>query len=77
MATELRDYGDKKTVVVFTDEMEVVRRLRDRKACSHIVPYEQEQYSKNRVATIGYDFHFPKAQVPKFLRNLRTTISIR
>lgn len=68
MTIELRDLGDRKTVVVFTDESKIAQRLRDRKSCIRIVPYEQEQYSRKRTALVGYDFYFPKKNKKGLLR---------
>jgi len=58
---EIRDFGDKKTVVAYTDEGKIASKLRTRSKLIKIVPYEQEQYSKGKVATVGFDFYFPKS----------------
>ena len=71
---ELRDYGDNKTIVVYTDEQKVAQKLRQRKSCLKIIPYEQEQYSKKRVVLVGLDFYFPKS-AKKGLMRLATSIS--
>lgn len=67
MTTELRDFGDKATVVVFTDEQSMAERLRDRKNCLKSIAYEQDQFSKKKVAPVGWDFYFPKKEAPKLL----------
>jgi len=68
MAVELRDFGDKRTVVVFTDENRIVSRLRDRKSLIKAIPYEQEQYSKKRIALVGWDFYFPQSEKKRLLK---------
>jgi len=58
MATEIRDFGDKKTIVVFTDDNSVFGNLRDSRKCLKVIPYEQEQSRKVRM--VGADLYFPK-----------------
>ena len=67
MVTELRDYGDKHTVVVFTSSNKMARRLREMPSCFRSVAYEQAQ--KGKVALVGFDFYFPRSK-KKFLENL-------
>lgn len=57
---DLRDYGDKKTVVLHTTEQLIFRRVESWSECLKIVPYEQEQYSKRKVAIVGYDIYLPR-----------------
>lgn len=59
---EIRDFGDGQTVVVYTNEREIADRLSNRKDCLKIIPYQQEQYSKKRVALIGLDYYLPRSQ---------------
>ena len=68
MTVELRDLGDKRTVVLFTDENKIAGKLRDRKSFIKAIPYEQEQYSKKRVSLIGWDFYFPKSEKKRLLK---------
>jgi len=60
MTTEIRDFGDNKTIVLYTDEQKLYRQLKDSTKCFKVVPYEQEQYSNRRVAVVGADLYFPK-----------------
>ena len=66
MVTELRDLGDKKTVVVYTDERETINKLRARRNCFKINTYEQQQ-NKDTV-TVGFDFYFPKSESKALLK---------
>ena len=63
--TELRNLGDNRTVVLYTNDDSVYRNLRDSGKPIKIVPYEQEQGGK--VAMIGVDLYFPK-EYRKWLR---------
>ncbi|MFQ6114201.1 MAG: hypothetical protein ACE5NG_08940 [bacterium] len=56
--TELRDLGDNRTVVLYTNDNRVYRKLRNSVEPIKIVPYEQEQGAK--VAIVGVDLYFPK-----------------
>jgi len=60
MTTEIRQFGDNRTIVVYTDNRQIASRLETYKDCFKIVPYEQEQYSKKRDTLVGVDFYFPK-----------------
>ena len=72
MTTAIRDFGDKKTIVVHTDERELATRLMNRKDCLKVVPYEQEQYSQKRVTLVGLDLYFSKKirqRIEKIIRS--------
>ena len=58
MTTEIRSYGDRKTVVVYTDDKQVYRRLRKSTRCIRIIPYEQKQRTK--IALVGVDLYFQR-----------------
>ena len=59
IVTQLRNLGDNKTIVLYTNDAQVYRNLQDSEKLLKIVPYEQEQGSK--VATmVGVDLYFPK-----------------
>ena len=60
MVTEIRELGDKETLVVYTDENSIASKLASKKRLLKVVEYEQEQPSKRRVALVGKDFYFPK-----------------
>ena len=71
MTTEIRDYGDNKTIVVYSSDKDIVSKLRDSKSCLNIIAYEQEQYSNKKVAVVGYDFYFPKNQEKRLARLIK------
>ena len=56
--TELRNLGDNRTVVLYTNDNRVYRKLLEAVNPVKIVPYEQEQGGK--VAMVGVDLYFPK-----------------
>ena len=58
IVTELRNLGDSGTVVLYTNDNHVYRKLRDSSKLVKIVAYEQEQGGK--VAMLGVDLYFPK-----------------
>lgn len=57
---EIRDFGDKKTIVLYTDENKVYQRLKQSVKCFKVIPYEQGQYSKRGVVMVGVDLYFHK-----------------
>ena len=58
MVTELRNYGDGKTVVLYTEDNTVYKRLKDSKKVIRSQAYEQEQ--KGRFVAVGYDLYFDR-----------------
>ena len=56
--TELRDLGDHRTVVLYTNDNRVYSKIRDSVKPIKIVPYEQEQGAK--IVMVGVDIYFPK-----------------
>jgi len=60
MLTEVRDYGDARTIVVYTNDRQIANRIQGWKECFKVVEYEQEQFSKKRVALVGLDLYLPK-----------------
>ena len=56
--TELRDFGDNKTIVLYTNDNRVYSKFRDSVKPIKIVPYEQKQVG--RVVMVGVDIYFPK-----------------
>jgi len=63
MVTEIREYGDKKTIVVFTNENAVLRRLREWKSCQKIVFYEVWKNCDPRNAVkVAVDLYFDKKE---------------
>jgi hypothetical protein len=58
IVTELRDLGDNRTVVVYTNDNQIYKKLRDSVEPIKIVPYEQEQGGK--IVMVGVDIYFLK-----------------
>jgi len=70
MTTEIRDFGDGKTVVVYTNDRATATKLGNYKSCFKIIPYEQVQYSNKKVALVGVDYYFPKRQLKSLCRKV-------
>ena len=66
MVTELRDFGDKETIVVYTNDNQMYHNLSRRKKCFKIIPYTQEPKGKETI--VGYDLYFPKAEKQSLLK---------
>ena len=64
--TELREFGDGKTVVLWTDNREIANKVGKRKNCYKIISYEQDL--RNKVALVGIDFYFPKRETKALLK---------
>ena len=63
MVTEIREYGDKKTIVVFTDDNTVLRKLRDWKSCQKIVFYEVwKDCDPRKAVNVAVDLYFDKKE---------------
>jgi len=58
IVTELRNLGDNTAVVLYTNDNQLYRKLRDSADYIKIVPYEQEQGGK--IAMVGVDLYFCK-----------------
>lgn len=67
--TQLRNLGDNKTVVLYTNDARVYRNLQDSDKLLKIVQYEQEQGGK--IATVGVDLYFPKEHRKWLGKNIR------
>lgn len=52
--TEIRDFGDGRTIVVYSEDNQIYRRLKQWKSCQQVVPY----YQNGRV--VSADLYFPK-----------------
>ncbi len=73
---ELRDFGDGKTMVLFSDDKKVVEKVSGWKECNKCVAYEQEQYSKKKVGLVGWDMYLPKnRRIQKRLEKQVTDLS--
>lgn len=66
---ELRDYGDKKTVVLFTDENKVTAALKNLDRVFKTIPYEQWQEKK--IVLVGYDFYMDKRYKNWLVKRIR------
>ena len=66
--TEIRDFGDRKTIVVYTDDNKIAANLKDRKTLIKELEYFQD--TKLGTRCIGKDFYFPKGQIRSILRGL-------
>ena len=55
---EIRDYRDKQTLVVYTDQNDIYRKLENSTKCTQVIPYEQQQNGKLKM--VGADLYFPK-----------------
>lgn len=63
MTTEIRDYGDKKTIVVYTDDNAVFKKLRERKSCRKVVCYEVwKDCDPRKAVKVGVDLYFNKKE---------------
>jgi hypothetical protein len=71
LVTELRNLGDNRTVVLYTNDNRVYRKIRDSIKPIKIVPYEQEQGAK--IVMVGVDIYFPK----KYRKQLEKDIGVR
>lgn len=56
--TEIRDLGDGKAVVLYTNDTKIWRAFRDLSKCFKSVRYEQEQKGNDKL--VGVDLYFPK-----------------
>ena len=65
MTTELRDFGDGRTVVVYTTDNQMATKLRSYVDCFKVVDYEQEQ--KKGIRVVAKDFYFPRRKKRKLL----------
>ena len=59
---EIRDFGDKRTIVLYTDENKVYQKYRDLKKVIKVIPYTQTQTIKKeqKEVMVGVDIYFPK-----------------
>jgi hypothetical protein len=56
--TELRNLGDNRTIVLYTNDNRVYRKILYSVEPIKIVPYEREQGAK--MVMVGVDIYFPK-----------------
>lgn len=60
MVTEIREFGDNRTIVLYTDEKKLATRLKHSAKCFKAIEYEQEQAKRKAVVTVAMDLYFPK-----------------
>lgn len=56
--TELRNLGDNRTIVLYTNDNQVHRKVRDQASPIKTVPYEKEQ--RGKTVMVGVDVYFRK-----------------
>ena len=71
IVTELRNLGDDRTIVLYTNDNRVYRKVLESVKPIKIVPYEQEQGGK--LALLGVDLYFFK----EYRKWLKKNIGIR
>jgi len=69
--TEIRDFGDGNTIVVYTEDKQLHQRLREWKHCQRVVPYESGS------ATLAVDLYFPKGAEAEIREALRLPAKTR
>lgn len=63
MVAEIREYGDKKTIVVYSDDNTVLRKLREWKSCQKIVFYEVwKDCDPRNAVNVAVDLYFDKKE---------------
>ena len=65
---ELRQF-DSKTLVLYTEDTSILRRVGNWRECFKTISYEQEQYSKRKVALVGVDIYLPNKK--RIIRRLQ------
>ena len=55
---EIRDSGDKQSLVVHTNENGIYQKLEKSTKCFNVIPYYQQQNGKLKM--VGVDLYFPK-----------------
>ena len=68
---ELRNFGDGRTIVLYTNDSRAYRKVLESVKPINIVPYEQEQGGK--LAVLGVDLYFHK----EYRKWLEKNIGIR
>lgn len=71
MVTEIREYGDKATIVVYTDDNTVLRKLRDWKSCQKIVFYEVwKDCDPRKAVNVAADLYLNKKEEDRIRKAL-------
>jgi len=71
IVTELRNLGEGGTIVLYTNDNRVYKKVLESAKPIKVVPYEQEQGGK--VVMLGIDLYFPK----EYRKRLEKNIGIR
>jgi hypothetical protein len=71
IVTEIRSLGDKRTVVVYTNDNQVYKKLHDSGKPVKVILYEQEQGGKT--AIVGADLYFPEEYRKWLQKNIGLT----
>jgi len=70
----IRDYGDKRSLVVYTDQNDIYHKLVKSTKCANVIPYYQEKNGKLKM--VGIDLYFPKKHTTwLFAKTKVTTLS--
>lgn len=78
MTTEIRDYGDKKTIVVYTRDNSTLRKLREWKSCQKIAFYEVwKDCDPRNVVNVAVDLYFDKKEENHIRRVLGMPLKIK
>lgn len=71
--TEIREYGDKQTLVVYTQDSDLCKELRQWDSCQAVREYLQRRESNRYLAdVIAWDLYFPR----RMRRQLRRACGI-
>ena len=68
MRIEIRDLGDDKSIALYTEDMEVYRKLRRSSRCWNIVPYWQKEKHRLDEKLVGIDLYFNKTDEDWLIR---------
>ena len=68
METEIRNFGDGKAIVLYTENTKIWKALRDTSKCYKEVRYEQEQKGVDKL--VGIDLYFPKKYQKQLIKKL-------
>ena len=71
MKTKIRDYGDKNTIVVYTKDNAVLRKLRKWKSCQKVIFYEVwENCDPRNAINVAVDLYFNKKEEERIRKAL-------
>lgn len=71
MVTKIREYGDKNTIVVFTDDNTVLRKLREWKSCQNVIFYQVwKDCDPRKAVNVAVDLYFNKKEEDRLRKAL-------